>query len=99
MATEKTFADGVQSATGKTVVNRTHQTLHHQERRPMSHTGRRMGRNFDYRDNAQNQRNLQPRKSHGRQSHWAHDGHGSICRKHGGHLWLNCYDNPQGQSY
>jgi hypothetical protein len=53
MSNEKSFADGVQSATGKSVANCNHLTSSHQERRPMACTGRRNGRNFNNRENAQ----------------------------------------------
>jgi hypothetical protein len=57
MSNEKTFADGIQLSPGKTVVNRNHQPSHRQERRQMLPAGQKMGRNFDTRENAQNQRN------------------------------------------
>jgi hypothetical protein len=98
MSNEKTFADGIQLTSGKTVVNCNHPASHCQERRPMAQVGRKMPRSFD-RDNAQNQRNMQPCKTYGRRPNWVQDGIYSICRRHGGHLWSSCYDNPQGRNY
>jgi hypothetical protein len=81
MSNEKTFTDGIQLTTGKTVVNRNHPASHHQERRLMAQAGRKTTRTFD-RGNMQNQGK---RKTYGRRPNWANDGNDSICCRHGGH--------------
>jgi hypothetical protein len=48
MSNEKTFADGIQLTTGKTIVNRNHPASHCQERRTMAQqAGRKITRTFD----------------------------------------------------
>jgi hypothetical protein len=84
MSNKKTFADGIHLSTGKTVGNPNHPPSHRQERRQMLQAGRKMGRNIDNSENAQNQRNVRPRKAYGRRPNWAQEGHDSICHRHGG---------------
>jgi hypothetical protein len=100
MSNEKTFADGTTTG-NKTTTNRNNlpyynnQEAHRNIARPNAQFQHRNKRTF----NRGHPPHPSKRKFYGKRPTWANDGNDSMCRKHGGHLWSNCRDNPNGRNY